>query len=170
MRETIEDLRIVIGRELGALQREIELFPDDELLWKTPPGIANSAGNLALHVCGNLQYFVGAVLGETGYVRDRPLEFSRRSGTRAELVRELRKTAAVVDDTLSRLSESSFAGVFPEEKRAMTFPTHTFLVHLSAHLAFHLGQAGYVRRFLTGDPTSTGPLSLDELYAAFNES
>src|SRR5678815_2545300 len=83
-------LRIVIGRE-GALQREIELFPDDELLWKTPPGIANSAGNLALHVCGNLQYFVGAVLGETGYVRDRPLEFSRRSGTRAELVRELRK-------------------------------------------------------------------------------
>jgi hypothetical protein len=170
VRETIDDLRIVIGRELGAFQREIELFPDDELVWKTPPGITNSAGNLALHVCGNLQYFIGAVLGKTGYVRDRPLEFARRSGTRAELSRELEKTAQIVDATLSRLSEGLFAGEFPEEKRSMAFPTHTFLTHISAHLAFHLGQAGYLRRFLTGDATSSGPLSLDELYAAFNES
>lgn len=170
MRATIEDLRIVIGRELGAFQREIELFPDDELVWETPPGIVNSAGNLALHVCGNLQYFVGAVLGKTGYVRDRPLEFARRSGTRAELVGELGKTAGIVDAALSRLSESSFAGEFPEEKRSMTFQTHTFLIHISAHLAFHLGQAGYLRRFLTGDATSSAPLSLDELYAAFKES
>ncbi len=169
MRETIEDLRIVIGRELSALQREIALFPDDELLWKAPPGIANSAGNLALHVCGNLQYFVGTVLGKTGYVRDRPLEFSRRSGTRAELVGELRQTAEIVDATLARLSESAFTGAFPEEKRSMTFSTHTFLIHLSAHLAFHLGQAGYLRRILTGDSTTSAPLSLDELYAAFNE-
>ena len=71
MRETIEDLRIVMTRELAAFQREIERFPDDELLWNTPPGITNSAANLALHVCGNLQYFVGTVLGGTGYVRNR---------------------------------------------------------------------------------------------------
>jgi uncharacterized damage-inducible protein DinB len=121
-------------------------------------------------VCGNLQYFVGAVLGKTGYVRDRPQEFARRSGTRGELVSELRKTAAIVDATLSRLSESAFIREFPEEKRSMTFQTHTFLMHVAVHLSFHLGQAGYLRRFLTGDATSSGPLSLDELYAAFNES
>jgi hypothetical protein len=167
MRETIEDLRVVIGRELAAFQREVELFPDDDLLWKTPPGIVNPAGNLALHVCGNLQYYVGAVLGGTGYVRNRELEFSRRSGTRAELVGELAKTAGIVEATLSRLDESLFAGEFPEAKRAMTFRTHTFLVHVGVHLSFHLGQAGYLRRFLTGDATSSRPLSLEELHAAF---
>lgn len=170
MRETIGDLRIMIGRELGAFQREIELFPNDELVWKTTPGILNSAGNLALHVCGNLQYFVGALLGESGYVRNRDLEFSRRSGTRAELVAELQKTAGVVDATLSRLTESAFVADLPEAKRSMVFKAHTFLIHLCAHLAFHLGQAGYLRRVLTGDSTSSGPMSIDELYAAVNES
>jgi hypothetical protein len=170
MRETIDDLRIMIGRELGAFQREIALFPDDELVWKTTPGIVNSAGNLALHVCGNLLYFVGALLGGTGYVRDRDLEFSRRSGTRAELVADLQKTAGIVDVTLSRLSDDAFARDLPEAKRSMVFKTHTFLVHVCAHLAFHLGQAGYLRRVLTGDPTSSRPMSLEELYTAVNES
>jgi hypothetical protein len=134
------------------------------------PGIVNSAGNLALHVCGNLQYFVGALLGETGYVRDRDLEFSRRSGTRVELVLGLRTTADIVDATLSRLSDDAFRGDLPEAKRAMIFKAHTFLVHLCAHTAFHLGQAAYLRRVLTEDPTSSRPMSLDELYAAVNES
>jgi hypothetical protein len=166
MRETIDDLRVMICRELAAFQREIELFPDDDLLWKAPPGIVNPAGSLALHVCGNLQYYVGAVLGGTGYVRNRELEFSRRSGTRAELAGELNKTAGIVEATLSRLDEALFAGEFPEEKRAMSFRTHTFLVHLGAHLSFHLGQAGYLRRVLTGDATSSRPMSLEELHAA----
>jgi DinB superfamily len=170
MREVINDVRIVIGRELGAFQREIELFPDDDLVWKTVPGVVNSAGNLALHVCGNLQYFVGAQLGETGFVRNRELEFSRRSGTRAELVAGLRQTADVVDATLARLSDDTFLRAMPEAKRGMVFEAHTFLIHLCAHTAFHLGQAGYLRRALSGDPTSSGPMSLDELHAAVNES
>jgi hypothetical protein len=170
MRETIDDLRVMLARELGAFQREIALFPDDELLWESPPGIANPAGNLALHVCGNLQYFIGALLGETGYVRNRDVEFSRRSGTRAELVNELRATAEIVERTLSRLSEDAFLRDLPEAKRSMIFKAHTFLVHLCAHTAFHLGQAGYVRRVLTEDSTSSRPMSLDELFAAVNES
>jgi hypothetical protein len=170
MRETIEDVRIMLGRELGAFQREIELFPDDDLVWKTVPGIVNSAGNLALHVCGNLQYFVGTLLGETGYVRDRDLEFSRRSGTRAELVAGLRATADIVDGTLSRLSDRAFLADLPEAKRSMVFKAHTFLIHLCAHTAFHLGQTGYLRRALTGEPVSSRPMSIAELYAAVTES
>jgi hypothetical protein len=170
MREVIEDIRIMLGRELGAFQREIELFPDDELVWKTVPGIVNSAGNLALHVCGNLQLFVGAQLGGTGYVRNRELEFSRRSGTRVELIAALRTTADVVDAALSRVSDDAFLHELPEAKRGMIFTAHTFLIHLCAHTAFHLGQAGYLRRVLTGDPASSGPMSIDELFAAVNES
>jgi hypothetical protein len=169
MRETIDDLRILLVRELGAFRREIELFPDDELVWKTCPGVTNSAGNLALHVCGNLQHFVGAQMGGTGYVRKRELEFSRRSGTRAGLVEELRRTADIVDITLSRLSDDAFVRDLPE-MRSMVFKTHTFLVHLCAHTAFHLGQTGYLRRVLTGDNASSSPMSLEELNAAVKES
>jgi len=159
----VDDLRVVFGRELRAFEREIELFPDDEMMWQTPPGVTNSAANLALHVCGNLQHFIGHRLGDTGYVRDREREFSRRSGTRAELVAELRKTADVVDGTLSRLSDEQFAGPYPENKRGLEFSTHRLLVHLSIHLGFHLGQAGYLRRVLTGQSASSAPISLEEL-------
>ncbi len=82
----IDDVRRLLVRELEALAREVELFPDDESLWKTAPGVTNSAGNLALHACGNLRHFVGAVLGGTGYVRDRPAEFAS-SGADASLLR-----------------------------------------------------------------------------------
>src|SRR5262249_32368817 len=164
--EAIDDVRIMLGRELGAFQREIELFPDDELVWQTVPGVVNSAGNLALHVCGNLQYFVGALLGGTGYLRNRDLEFSRPSGTPAELVSQPRSTADVVDATLSRLSDDAYLHDLPETKRSIVFKAHTFLIHLCAHTGFHLGQAGYLRRVLTKDPTSSRPVSLEELYAA----
>jgi len=170
MHTIIDDLRIMIVRELGAFQREIKLFPDDDLVWKTAPGIVNSAGNLALHVCGNLQYFVGTLLGGTGYVRQRELEFSRHGLARAQLVAELQKTADVVEEVLSRLDEDALSRDLPEFKRSMSFKAHTILIHLCAHTAFHLGQAGYLRRVLTGEPTSTGPVSIDELYAAVKES
>jgi hypothetical protein len=91
-----DDLSRLLVRELETFAREVELFPDDESLFKTLPGVANSAGNLGLHVCGNLQHFVGAVLGNTGYVRNRDAEFAARSGRRDDLARMLRETAAVV--------------------------------------------------------------------------
>jgi hypothetical protein len=98
-----DDVSRLLARELSAFVREVELFPDDERLFRTLPGVTNSAGNLALHVSGNLKHFLGAVLGGTGYVRDREAEFGARSGRREDAVRELRETATVVADTLGRL-------------------------------------------------------------------
>lgn len=60
------NLAILLVRELEAFERELDLFPDDESVWRAAPGISNAAGNLALHVAGNLQYFVGTVLGGRG--------------------------------------------------------------------------------------------------------
>jgi hypothetical protein len=156
MRDT---LRIVIGRDLDAFAREVELFPDDVLLWKTVPGIANSAGNLGLHVAGNLQHFIGAVLGRNGYVRHRDLEFSRREGTRAEVMEGLARTREVVAGTLSRLTDAELAQAYGELLAGRRVRTGDFLLHLSSHLAFHLGQAGYLRRALTGEMTSSGAMS-----------
>ena len=147
-----------IVRELQTFIREIEAFPSDDSVWHTRRGVTNSAGNLALHVCGTLQDFVGRVLGGTSYVRNRELEFSQREGTRADIVAELRKTIDVIKATLPELTDETMAADFPMQLAGKTLNTAAFLVHLAAHLAFHLGQAGYLRRVITGENTSTNPL------------
>jgi len=151
-------LAVQIVRELQGFVREIEAFPSDDSVWHTRRGVTNSAGNLALHVCGNLQDFVGRVLGGTSYVRNRELEFGQREGTRADVVAQLNATADVIKATLPELSDETMGADFPMQLAGKTLNTATFLVHLAAHLAFHLGQAGYLRRVITGDNTSTNPL------------
>ena len=154
-----------IVRELQGFIREIEAFPSDDSVWHTRRGVTNSAGNLALHVCGNLQDFVGRVLGGTSYVRNRELEFSQREGTRASLVAELRTTIGVIQSVMPELSDEAMVGNYPMPLAGKTINTTAFLVHLAAHLAFHLGQAGYLRRVITGDSTSTNPLPLAAIAA-----
>ena len=92
---------------------------------------------------------IGAVLGHTGYVRDRDAEFSRRAGARSEVIAELDRALAVVRAVLPQLSEASLAAEFPEPVLGVRFHTSRFLLHLCAHAAFHLGQAGYLRRAMT---------------------
>jgi hypothetical protein len=159
----IEDVRRLLTRELEAFAREMELFPDDDTLWRTVPGVTNSAGNLALHACGNLKHFVGAVLGGTGYVRAREAEFATRSGRREDVARQVRETAEIVAGVLPRVPESALAAPYPKAHDGIQPPCGRFLLHLCAHLAFHLGQAGYLRRALTGDARTSGAVSLKAL-------
>lgn len=161
--DVIEIVHGLIQRELQTFAREIALFPEDELVWQTRPGVANAAGNLALHACGNLQHFVGAVLGGTGYVRRRDEEFATGTRTRAELVADLTATSDVVARTLGGKTLADFPEVFPADLAGSRLPTALFLVHLEAHLAFHLGQAGYLRRVLTGDSAGSGAIALADL-------
>jgi hypothetical protein len=163
MMRMIDEIQLVLTRELASFRKEVEMFPDDTMLWRTAPGISNSAGNLALHVCGNLKHYIGHVLGGTDYVRDRDAEFKTRSGRRRDLVREIDETIDVVSRTLPQLSEAVMAGVYPEKVLGMTLPCSRFLVHLSCHTAFHLGQAGYLRRILTGENQSSDGLALRAL-------
>ena len=158
-----EDFAVLLARELEAFQREIDLFPDDASVWIAPEGITNSAGTLALHVAGNLRHFIGAVLGRNGYVRNREAEFSKRSGTRAELVAELGAAIEVVRQVLPLVPDGVWKAEFPEPVMGNTLPAGLFLMHLVSHTGYHLGQAGYLRRMLTGDATSTGALPLKAL-------
>lgn len=145
-------------RELQTFIREIEAFPTDDSVWHTRRGVTNSAANLALHVSGNLQDFVGRVLGGSPYVRNREQEFGQREGTRASIVAQLRATIASVEATLPNVSEDVMAADYPMALNGKTVNTAAFLSHLGAHLAFHLGQASYLRRVITGENVSTNPL------------
>ena len=159
-----QSIAALLQRELQAFERELQLFPDDETVWRTMPGVPNSAGNLVLHVAGNLQHFVGAVLGGSAYVRDRDREFSRQSGSRSELVSELQKAAAAVRMVVPNLTDDVLGHDFPEAViQNRRIQTLRFLLHLCAHASFHLGQAGYLRRGLTGQAQSAGPVPLGVL-------
>jgi hypothetical protein len=158
-----EYLRILLVRDVTTAIQELELFPDDETVWKTMPGVTNSAGNLAAHIAGNLQHFIGARLGETGYVRNRAFEFSRSAGTRAELIAELRRTIAMLEHVVPALTDAVLDAPYPESFTVGVIATDLFLIHLSTHLAMHVGQMGYMRRMLLGDSTSTGPVPMNAL-------
>jgi uncharacterized damage-inducible protein DinB len=157
------DVSRLLLRELEAYRREIELFPDDRSVWTTVPGVTNSAGNLVLHVCASLRHYFGTVLGGAGYRRDRDAEFGRRSGTRRELVDEVEAAIAAVRAGAAALTPEALEAAFPEAVLGVRPRTGVWVVHLVAHTAFHLGQVGYLRRIVTGDPQSSGALPLGPL-------
>ena len=156
-------IRSVLARDLRAVAREVDAYPDDEALWRTAPGITNSAGTLALHLAGNLQHFVGAVLGRTGYIRDREAEFATRDLTRAEVRGRIDAAAQSVDATLARLTKEQWAAEYPVPVGGRKVGTAAFLVHLATHLAYHLGQMDYHRRTLVPGADTVDAMSIAEL-------
>jgi len=135
-------------RDLNKLKAEIELFPIEADLWKKPGDVPNSAGNLCLHLNGNLQHFFGAVLGETGYVRDRPAEFSSTDISREKMLSDIDSTIEAVRSTLSKLTDNDLAAPYPIEVFERPMTTGWFITHLATHLSWHLGQINYLRRML----------------------
>ena len=161
-----DTLTAIVLRELRALRREIEGYASEADIWAAPSGISNSAGNLALHLCGNLQHYVGAVLGNTGYQRVRDLEFSRRNVPRSELLDEIDATIAAVERTLPAIEPSVLTSPYPEPVGGNTLMGEEFLLHLLSHLAYHLGQVDYHRRIVTGSAGVVSNVNVKELPSA----
>jgi uncharacterized damage-inducible protein DinB len=140
----------ILDRDLRALRREVEAYPDEAQLWEHPAGISNAAGTLALHLAGNLRHYFGAVLGGTGYVRDRPAEFARRGVSRASLLDEIEAAREAIRAAAPRVTDAMLASDFPEPVGGARVQAGEYLVHLVAHFAYHLGQIDYHRRVVTG--------------------
>ncbi|HEV8597980.1 MAG TPA: DinB family protein [Gemmatimonadales bacterium] len=159
-------LAAIFVRELNTLRMEIEAYPSDAELWRVVPGISNSGGTLALHLAGNLQHFIGAILGGSGYLRDRDAEFASRDVSRAELVRQVDEASAEVQRTLEQLDPAALERTYPQPVANVRVTTADFLTHLASHLAYHLGQVNYHRRILTGGAPLSGALSPTRLASA----
>lgn len=163
--ETIEWLERVMMRDLDSLAREIEAYDNEEDVWAGAPGATNSPGTLALHLAGNIQHFVGGELGGTGYVRDRDAEFSRRDVKRSELLEEIGRAREALMTGLRALKPEQLSGEYPEKPGGKSLSTGQFLIHLATHLAYHLGQADYHRRIVTGAEAIRGNQSMAALVA-----
>lgn len=142
----ISTLTPLFDRETGKVIQELDLYRDENRLWYRAPGILNPAGNLALHLTGNLNHFIGAVLGKTGYVRQRDLEFSQTGIDRKVLISDLEKTRQMVNSVLSSLPGRLMTEPYPLEKHGETVTHDHMLLHLLTHLSYHLGQINYHRR------------------------
>jgi len=144
----IDALKNLLLRDLASLRREVEQYPDEASLWRPLPGIANPGGTLALHLAGNLQWFVGAQLGHSGYVRDRDREFAVRDLPRARVLEEIDAAARAVELGLGALDPAALDQDFPAPMGGRRTGTGAFLLSLCAHLGYHLGQVNYHRRML----------------------
>ena len=135
-------------RDLRKLIEEVNLFQNEENLWKTTGTVKNSSGNLTLHIIGGLNHFVGATLANSGYVRDRPQEFARKGVPRHELVAQLEILIPLIRSTLNDLSDAQMDAEFPILFDDAHNSNSYVLIRMYAHLDYHLGQINYLRRIL----------------------
>lgn len=144
----VETLKLLFNRDLLRLKSEINLYKDESKIWIVEKNIANSAGNLCLHLLGNLNTYIGAAFGKTNYIRNRELEFSLKNISKKELINQIDSTIVVVEMSLNNITEEEIKSEYPilvfDKKSTLEY----LLVHLTTHLAYHLGQINYHRRLL----------------------
>lgn len=139
----------ILLRDLQTLKLEIEAFKKDGDLWLVEGQITNSAGNLALHICGNLNHFIGAGLGKTGYVRNRDLEFSLKNISKTEIIAKIDGTFEMIKTTFLHLTEQNLEEKYPSLFLGKEVKKGELLLILTSHLAYHLGQINYLRRMIS---------------------
>lgn len=144
----VQSIRDVLVRDLDKLSSEINMFRNEADLWTLQGDVKNSPGNLCLHLCGNLQHFIGAIIGKTGYERKREDEFNLKSIPKDKLLQEITHTRSAVHATLVAFDPQELEKDYPIEVFNEPISYITFLIHLTGHLNYHLGQINYHRRLL----------------------
>lgn len=144
----IQTLKLIFDRDLKKLRTEIELYHNEQNLWRVENNIANSAGNLCLHLIGNLNTYIGKEIGKTDYIRNREQEFTLKNISRIELLKKIDETILVVGNSLDKLTQEDLVKEYPVLVFDKVTSTEYLLVHLATHLTYHLGQINYHRRLL----------------------
>ena len=135
-------------RDLDKLEKEIKAFDNEENLWRITGDIRNPAGNLCLHLCGNLNTFIGQQLGQSGYVRNREFEFKGKDVPQSELIDQVKSTKNMVTSVLKNIQPEDFSKPYPLNFLGYEMTVGYCLTHLYGHFSYHLGQINYLRRIL----------------------
>jgi uncharacterized damage-inducible protein DinB len=146
----LEDFITIYSRDLERLKYEIELV-DESVLWKTKGSVKNSAGNLALHLIGNLNTYIANPFGQKGYIRDREAEFNSKGIAKSKIIADIIETKQDVVASLEKMTINDLQQKYPDDVFGYEMTNSFFLIHLAAHLSYHLGQINYLRRVLEED-------------------
>lgn len=144
----IESFTKIFERDILKIVAELNQYNDEKLIWTKQGLVTNSAGNLALHLIGNLNHFIGFALGDTGYIRTREIEFSTTFLSREEVIKNLHEIISVVKATLGKLNDADLNSIFPLEYNGEKVTVAHMLMHLLTHLNYHVGQINYHRRMI----------------------
>lgn len=144
----IKNLIQLFERDLDRLTKEIESYGDEKNLWKTTGQISNSAGNLTLHLAGNLKHFIGKEIGGFDYLRNREFEFGGKDVARSEILEEINSCKHQIIVSFEGMDHSLLFADYPLEVFGYKMSHFYFLTHLYGHLNYHLGQINYHRRLL----------------------
>ena len=159
----VPSIQRILIRDLETLRRELRAYGNEADIWATPTGVSNSAGTLALHLIGNICHFIGAVIGETGYVRNRDAEFALRGLPLAEFETRIDLAIQSVEIGLSRINDLDLEKPYPILLGEIQLTIGQFITHLAPHFAYHLGQIDYHRRLVTGNNHTVGAQDISKL-------
>lgn len=137
------------AKYIGNLKKEISSYENEKDIWMLKGDIKNTPGTLTLHLCGNLNHNIGAVIGNNGYVRNRDKEFTDTNVSKADLLNLIEETENTVLSILESLDTAKMAEQFPETSHGENQTVYDALIRLAFHLAYHVGQINYHRRILT---------------------
>jgi hypothetical protein len=133
-------------RDIEKLITEIDLFKNEENLWKTTGSIRNSSGNLALHIIGGLSFHIGTTLANTSYIRHRDQEFITKGTSRKSLTDELRALISLIKETILSMTQERLNEPHPKFFDKENATISYVLTQLLLHLNYHSGQVNYLRR------------------------
>lgn len=131
-------------KELEKLRQEILAYTSDDQLW-IPAGQGLPAGNLCMQLTGTLQHFIGNLIGDSGYIRNKEAELKARNLSRERLLEEIDNTTTVVVNTLEEVSKTELQKVFPTTEFEEPVTTEYYLLHLLNLLSHYSGQIRYHR-------------------------
>ena len=149
----LDELIKIFDRDLDRLKKEIEAFQNEDNLWVTIGDISNPAGNLCLHLMGNLRTYIGKNIGQHPYQRDRVAEFNARHIPKQRLIADIEETKAIIISSLAHMDREDLDKLYVENVLGFEMTNTFFLIHVTAHFSYHLGQINYLRRMLDPSPS-----------------
>jgi len=144
----IKSCKELFLKNLKHLNTEISSYKNEADLWKLTGGIANTPGNLCLHLCGNLQHYIGALIGKSGYKRNRDAEFSRKNVSRHDLLMEINIAEEIITSVFDSMKEEDLEKPFPDNTFGENQTNAHAILQCEVHFTYHLGQINYHRRIL----------------------
>lgn len=135
-------------KNLETLQDELNMFKNENDIWKLSGSINNTCGNLAMHLCGNLNHYIGFAIGKNGYTRNRDLEFSIKGLSRDEILDNIKSTIDNIRPVLEKLTQEDLLKKYYYDFFGEGATIDYVLMRLASHFTYHLGQINYFRRLL----------------------
>jgi uncharacterized damage-inducible protein DinB len=130
---------------LAAKVRELAAPLSDEQFWRKPFPFGNSFGHLVLHLTGNLNYYIGAEIAGTGYVRDRDREFSEtQRPSKEEVLKRFDQAIVVVLRAIREQSEEDWSKSYTAMREEDAGNRFNIFLRCATHLHHHLGQMIYL--------------------------